>query len=543
MWKAVIVDDDRQVLKSMKKMFPWHEVGIELCGEALDGKEGLSVIRNVRPDIVITDIYMPVMDGLDMAEQLRRDGFDGLIYILSGYSEFQYALKAIRLQVDDYLPKPVTLNTLKDVLSEGVRKLEEKKQRLLEKEEIMNKIMLYEPFVQKQYIRSLVAGTLPPHEMQTLIGENDLIRRAAAYLTMGLEIVRTERVSRISTGDWNLFRFAVENIVHEILEQERATFFFVELPGNHMAVLLLDPGDCGDSFHQGAIALAKKMIHAVDKYLNIQVRMGLGQVKSHWKQIADSTEEAFLSLSLKICAPYADTDLYVYAGDHAVFGGPEENARNKLRPIQFVQQLTEAIRCSNCNKIRQILDVYLAQLEKQDDTKPTTLQQYAEEIWRIFEYALYGIGGKLEEKLRETNVEMEIRNIVRIDQLRSWAENKIEQLFKNTFWSENIKHKQAVEFMIDYIHEHYAEDITLGELSEKVHISRNYLSDIFKKATGDTFNEYLTKVRMEKARTLLLEGKLLIYEIAEKVGYKNVPYFSTQFKKYTGLNPSDFQRL
>ncbi len=93
--------------------------------------------------------------------------------------------------------------------------------------------------------------------------------------------------------------------------------------------------------------------------------------------------------------------------------------------------------------------------------------------------------------------------------------------------------------MTQYIHEHYAEDLTLADLSDKVFISRNHLSIIFKNITGETFNTYLTRVRIEKARELLTVGNLLVYEVAEQVGYKNVPYFSTLFKKLTGMNPTD----
>lgn len=93
--------------------------------------------------------------------------------------------------------------------------------------------------------------------------------------------------------------------------------------------------------------------------------------------------------------------------------------------------------------------------------------------------------------------------------------------------------------MTGYIHEHYAEDLTLAELSEKLYISRNHLSIIFKNMTGETFNNYLTRVRIEKARELLLQRTMLVYEVAERVGYKNVPYFSTLFKKITGMNPTD----
>jgi two-component system, response regulator YesN len=133
-----------------------------------------------------------------------------------------------------------------------------------------------------------------------------------------------------------------------------------------------------------------------------------------------------------------------------------------------------------------------------------------------------------------------------LEQLEAYHELKLRLHIKAAIFcrlsrkNENLKHKQAVDFMIEYIHKHYAEDLHLSDLAEKVYISRNYLSNIFRQATGETFNNYVTRVRMEKAKSLILEGRLLIYEVAEQVGYKNVPYFTTLFKKSTGSNPTEY---
>lgn len=309
-----------------------------------------------------------------------------------------------------------------------------------------------------------------------------------------------------------------------------------------MAILLLDldhPNDnanADSSLFERACNYAQKIIHHVASLLNVQIRIGLGRVKKMHKWIADSTEEAFLSIRHKTYLPkYEHVELYAYqATTSHTMNNPT------VRIVDFFQQLSEGIRTSNCRKIKQILEQYLLQLEQKADTKPTSLQRSAREIWHIFEYAsLREIGIVLEKQHPIQKIEAEISEIFHIDQLRTWLNDKIDCILDNRLWYENIRHKQAVEFLIDYIHEHYAEDITLLELSEKVHLSRNYLSEIFKKATGDTFNDYLTRVRMEKARSLLWEGKYLIYEVAEKVGYKNVPYFSHLFKKYTGHSPSE----
>lgn len=262
MWKIVLVDDDRNIIRSMKKLALWQEMGIEIVGEGLNGKRGLEVILDRQPDIVLADVYMPDLNGLEMIQQLRKSGFGGKIVILSGYSDFDYARQALRLQVDDYLSKPVTLDTIRSTFTRVTDQLREELARRNQQEQMEKKLLLYEPFYQE-----------------------------------------------------------------------------------------------------------------------------------------DPTEESGL----------------------------------------------------------------------------------------------------------------------------------------------NARHKQAVAFIIAYVQEHYAEEITLADLAEQAYISRSYISNIFKKATGETFNQYLTKVRMEKARSLILGGNHLVYEVAEKVGYRNLPYFSTLFRKYIGVNPSDLK--
>ena len=278
MWKAVIIDDDKQVLRVMKKVIPWEKIGVTCIGEGTDGEEGLQLIMDTKPDIVLTDIYMPIMNGMEMLQHARDNGFNGKVIILSGYSDFEYARTALRLQVDDYLSKPATVETIESVLTTVISKLE--KERVIQND------------------------------------QEDLAQKLEYYQS-----------------------------------------------------------------------------------------------------------------------------LYPNSGMEPIVMGMED------------------------------------QLSISDDPQ---------------------------------------------------MDNKV-----------NIRHKQAVDYMIQYINENYNERITINDLSEQLYISRNYLSQIFKKATGLSFNHYINKVRMEKAKSLISEGQFLIYEIAEKVGFQNTPYFSSLFKKYTGVNPTD----
>jgi len=361
-WTTVLVDDDANVLRGMKKAIPWDEIGAECIGESSDGLQGLRLVQNLRPDIVLTDIYMPVMSGLDMIERLRQEGYAGKIVILSGYSDFQYARQALRLNVDDYLSKPITIRTIKEAFAKVIDQLEAER-----------------------------------------AGKQERLR------------------------------------LEERLEQyERDT------------------------------------------------------------------------------------------------GGPSPLAGH----IRFVQELVEALKYQQLEQASRIVADYRQQLNAAGVliADPFLLGM---ELWGVLTFALYDVGIKLDEMFPQLELKRELAGMADIDALMDWLANKAEAICGDGQWDENLKHRQAVDFMIRYIHDNYADNITLNHLANELYISRYYLGQIFKKATGDSFNQYLTKVRIAKAKELLLEGKFMVYEITEKVGFRNVPYFSTLFKKYTGMNPTD----
>ncbi|GIQ65017.1 hypothetical protein PACILC2_35850 [Paenibacillus cisolokensis] len=149
MWRIAIIDDDRQVLAGMRNIIPWGELNAVYAGEAEDGKQGLELVRQANPDIVITDIYMPVMNGLEMLEALRQSGCTSRFVILSGYSDFEYARQALRLEVTDYLTKPVSIATIRNVLRKVIRSLEEEAAERQEQHELMEQVSQFRPYLEK----------------------------------------------------------------------------------------------------------------------------------------------------------------------------------------------------------------------------------------------------------------------------------------------------------------------------------------------------------------------------------------------------------
>lgn len=535
-WKVAIIDDERQVLQGMKRAIPWDELDAEWVGEALNGVDGLNMIREKQPDIVITDIYMPLMNGLDMIERLRKEAFNGKIIILSGYSDFEYARQAIKHNVSDYVSKPISVPTLRMILNKVIQELMEEEEKLLKQGELQNKLMLYEPFIEKEWVRSAVVGTLD----KSYRDEKDLPQpyrywHSSNHTVMAIELIRDERASTYSVSDWSLFRFAVSNIVCELAYK---VFPFVEYTELHSTrlVLIIHPEQDSEVLAQKAMEdLGTQIIQSIMSCLKLVSRVGIGSTKAEWFHISESTEEAFRAIDMRFKRKSTSCELFVYEGLPK-----SENEQTVLFPVKFSYELANAMKTVQEIKAQQLVADYISELGHQKGITPDYVQMLGSELWGIICYCLYEAGHVLDHLVTNDQIAKELRSLSQPEQLQKWLSDKISMVCNSRQWKGSSKHREIVEFMTDYIHEHYADDVTLADLSDKVFISRNHLSIIFKNITGETFNTYLTRVRIEKARELLMERQMLVYEVAERVGYKNIPYFSTLFKKMTGMNPTDF---
>ncbi|OMF21949.1 DNA-binding response regulator [Paenibacillus sp. FSL H8-0548] len=535
MRKIAIVDDERQVLQGMKRVIPWDELDAVWIGEAMNGADGLDMIRATKPDIVITDIYMPAMNGLDMIEQLRKEGFNGKIIILSGYSDFEHARQALRYNVSDYVSKPISVPTLKSILCKVIREIDEDEEKKIKQDEIEQKLMIYEPFIEKEWVRSAAVGTLDSSYQD---GEHlpypYRYWSESSHVVIGLDLVHDARASGLSLSDWNLYRFAISNIVCEIARKIFPEIEYAELHSTRAVLIVHPESNDHEQVEQKLQDLGIKMIDSIKSYLKLGMRVGIGSLKESWTKIPESTEEGFRAIDLREHRLISTYDLYAYSKNMS-----NEQKSVVLFPVKFSFKLASAIKSAQEAEAQQLVAEYIGELETQKGITKNYVQMLGSELWGIITYCLYEAGLVLDDLFTNDQIAKELVELTEPEQLAKWLSAKISIICCSRQCKGSSKHRQVVDFITQYIHEHYADEVTLADLSDKVFISRNHLSIIFKNMTGETFNTYLTRVRIEKARELLLERNMLVYEVAEQVGYKNVPYFSTLFKKMTGMNPTE----
>jgi two-component system response regulator YesN len=541
MWKAIIVDDEYKIIQIMRNIPIWNELEIEVIAFAIDGQEGLDLIITHKPDIVITDIYMPVMNGLEMIEQLRSHNFSGKIIVLSGYSDFDYARQALRLQVDDYICKPISLETMKEVLVKSIHELEKLRIEQFKQDQLMEMLTVYEPYVQKKWMNYVVTGRHDADfpEVQEI---NNKFKHwnFKSHIVLVIEMMKTERIAGLSFVDQRLFYFGLNNIIQEIARNYWPDFHFVELYSHHCALLLHSQNqDDNAAALKQIIEMVENIVESVFTYLQIDINVGIGSFKNQWSDIARSTDEGFFALFYKNKRVGRSGSLYTLPEEFSKKDIHKYNEiKHEILPIKMYQDLSEAISHARMDQAITVIQQFIIQLDGIHKLPMTYLRNFGYELWTIMINSFSKAGIQIENKYPRKQIQDELDTIASPQEMEKCFIEKIKELGKEFQSDVNLKHRHAVEFIMQYVHDNYHQELVLNEIADQICISRSYLSYIFKKATGDTFNNYVTRVRIEKAKAMILEGKYLIYEVSELVGYKNVPYFSTLFKKVTGMNPT-----
>ncbi len=525
MWKVFVVDDDPHVLKGLRGFLQAAGQDIQWVGEAGDGQEALACIRLLAPDIVITDIRLPVMTGLEMIEALFAMHFAGAFIILSGYADFRFAQQALRFGVDDYLLKPATLSEMRAVLDKTIRRLEADRASERRRKEDQKRLIAYEPLIRSEWMRMIAAGTVT----------DELIEQGIPFLEQRYWVDCVHRVLCLTVQDagsvslkaWKEMRGRLESELEAAAQDGEGEAEYIPLYSNAGAVLFHLPADMNEEASAAlCLAAGERMAARAMETLGVSLRYALGGLKHNWWEIADSTEEAFLCLR--------------QAGAPGPVRREMVQPEVSIRRVQFYTALTDAVVYTDKEAARTVIEAFLAQMRSENGRlTPRFLQDTAAELLAVLRYSLHSAGVLADTSALENGARERTGGIDSVESFERWLLLVLRGVDEGRDFRRNTKHGDTVQHMLQYIADHFAEDITLDDLAGQLHLSRNHLNQIFKNAVGETFTNHLIRVRMETARKLLLESKLYVYEIAERVGYRNVPYFSNLFKKYYQIKPSD----
>jgi len=531
MIKLFIADDEAIVRKGLQTSIEWSSYGISIVGEAKNGVEALKMCLELQPHILLTDIRMPVMDGLELSKQLSEKLPGIKIVILSGYNDFEYAKQAIHLNVVEYLLKPFGAEELVALMVRLKNKIliEEKKQ-----EEVLKTQTIIEEnrqLLQSKLIRSILKDS---YDDYTYIREKakliQLNLNGPFYQIIVFNIDDQELIrEKLKYKEMEYIKNSIFSIAEEILQENCNGTIFMSEFDYFVGLINLDKSD---SINLTSVLEEIKV--AVQKYVKVTITIGIGNIYFNLQYINKSYDEAIFALRQKI---YRGKNSIIHANEIANLTEIIEPADY---PINEEKQLIEALKAVDDASIKNVVAIIFEKL-RQSLVSEDNLKNYCAKLALMSVHTLEVMGIDIKKQLGvELNLYTEIKKYETIYDLQQWLITLLEKFTQQLNMYKSQKYKQMVNMTLEYIEKHYNENITLKVLSETVYVTPNYLSRIFKEETGENFIEWLNRFRIEKAKIFLKETMLKTYEIAEKVGYSDYKYFSYNFKKYTGISPRQY---
>ena len=534
MIKAIVVDDEILTREGISANIPWEKLGYELVAVCADGREARDYVQGHEVDVVLTDICMPYMDGLQLSEFLYHEYPQIKIIIFSGYDEFEYAKQALKYQVSEYFLKPVTASELSGVLIQIGEKIDERRKN----EELIGRLSTtYHKnhlLVRSDVLMSLVMGDKTREENDRELEEVGITLWGNAFRVAVIEIEDYRDVHSLDDKkkqERALIAFVVYNVSQEIVEKYGAGEVF---QGKEYRTVLLLESNKPVEFCRESRAIAEEINGRLKEILGMKTNIGIGGCIRERQDLFHSYEDALAALQCRYI--FGEESLFVMEDIRQHTG---EQTETELA----AEEILDAVKHSDTQAVSRIMEKMKKGVRTAGWTKERVhmyLQQQLDavpELLRSFQLEEQDIVWEKERALEG------MMSAVSLDQALSVMESYYRKAAEMLDTGKNDGGKKYALLAMDYIEKHYGEnELGLNSICSYLNISTSRFSAIFKSVTGETFMEALTGIRMQKARELLENTALKNYEIAEKVGFSDPHYFSAAFKKATGKSPTEYAR-
>lgn len=534
--KVFLVEDEMVIRRGIKNSIDWEKEGYIFCGEASDGELAYPMIIKEKPDILITDIRMPFMDGLELCKLVKKELPNIKILILSGYDEFDYAKEAIRLGVTEYLLKPISSGKLLEALngvSESIRREKEDKDLVRKYMEEMRENTEHE---KQKFFEQMIAGNLSMADALETGKKYEMNLSAGMYnlLLFRFTLGEENRKSGELLGE---AEYAIEKLT------ERLEYVFEFQRGvEGWAFLLM--ADNEEQMSERVKELSKDLEEIMKNYSTIAYFGGIGQPVARLRELEESFREAERALAARFTmelnriisvedirmAQNVDTldDIEITSF------GEIEKTRTMLE--KFLNNGAE-------DEIDEFVDVYINELPE-ENLKSVLMRQYiimdAYIVMMSFCEKIEGIEGEMQAQSEELKNSM--KTIQTLEEIKNYIRMLLKKIIGVRDTISGRRYSDIIEIAKDQIRKTYMSDeISLNTIAAEVGMSPSYFSSIFSKEMGKTFVEYLTEIRMDRAKELLMCSSMKTSEIGYEVGYKDQHYFSYIFKKTQNCTPKEFR--
>lgn len=536
MLKVFLVEDESIVREGLKKNIPWQEYGYQFMGEASDGEMALPMIRKIRPDVLITDIKMPFMDGLALSQIVTQEIPDIRIIIISGYDEFEYAQRAIRVGVEQYLLKPITRGALRKVLLEIREKIETEKEQKNYLETFQNEMKEYEDYSRRSFLEKVFGGVLSVQQIYEEAAKLSLELDAPCYNLVLLSLQAKHQNPEIAVREPEGI-----NRVREALLR-----FFMRFP-EYLAfrwnislygILIKGETERMEELEQRCISNIEKICR--EEEFSMEWYAAIGRPVERLSLLP----ECYTKVNHILAHRFFNPQQHILTEKDAVEFLPGKDTKSfesvdsaKVNP-EIIQGF---LREGKQEEIEDFVNGYLAGVK--DALESRLFRDYLLLNVRFTTVNYMEVLGISKEELLAEDDNEKVREVsVNSRDIYGYIQELLERaLILRDRESEN-QGKKVLKKGLEYIEEKFSEDtLSLNSVAGAIGVSGNYFSSVFSQEMQMTFIEYVTKKRMDKAKKLLRQSEMHSGDIAAEVGYKDPHYFSFVFKKTVGCTPREYR--
>ena len=520
LYRIILVDDEEEVRKGIIRKIDWSSLGFEVVGDAENGAEALERIEQLEPEVVMTDIRMPFMDGLTLTEKIRQKYPSMKVLIFSGFDDFEYAKQAIRRNVSEYILKPINADELSAVLRRLKAELDREREERRDTERLRIRYTENLPVLQELFYANLLSGRIELGKEQERAAQLDIDLSGGKW-TAALAYIGGSRDAPLST-------LSVQKLLEEALTEDRCKLFLY----NDWIALILSLTETFSVYD--LIRALDRACALASAYLGLTLTVGVGTPCRELSGLPRSAAEARTALEYRSMVGRGQV---IYIGDL-------EPDRSLLLSFDEADEraLTAAIKLGNDREVR---SAAAALAEKLREAKPSA-GQYNLFLMELVTHLLKltrrsGIGAE-EVFGADFSLPPQMSELPSLTELEDWCAERYLRLRTLIRRRQTDSAGQTVETAKEYIRQHYAEsDLSVEKLCAYLHLSSTYFSTLFKRETGTSFTAYVTTVRMEAAAEAIRGTEEKTYLIAQRCGYEDPNYFSYVFKRHFGVTPTKYR--
>jgi two-component system, response regulator YesN len=521
MYQVIVVDDEIWICKLIRKIIDWEEIGFQIVGDAENGTAALALIDQFKPDLVITDIRMPGMDGINLIKEAREKKIDAEFIIISGFSDFEYARSAIEYDAFGYLLKPLDKIELLDILTKVKDKIDKKNA-------IRHKIDISEQKMLQQLMLKILSGEEKLIDIDYL-NEHHATQFAEGKFFAAILKQDSDRTQTTALHNWQPI---IESVKQKYAPYFHEILLFTDQAKSQTILIINTDAKNGARMREMLLEILTQCERSEGYQSGTKITIGLGNAVDTLRDIRKSYQLAQNAIRARIVT---GTGKLIDSAKLPASEGKD------IIDIRDRKKLAVSFDLFDLNAVTQDIAKIFKKTSKANPNNPTVYYSTAQEIIELMFDSV--------ERKAMSSSHMKAEELCRIDECLSLEEMEacILDIFKSFCYRfEQEKQKsgnKTINEIKTFISENYMLNIGLDDVAKLVCLNPTYVSEIFKKKTGENFSEYLINYRMLIAKDLLKDVKYKITDVSTMVGYQDPKYFSRLFKQKVGVNPSDYRNL